>query len=654
MLNYWERLRRDTRARRPLAKMVCVAAAAAVAIALGGCAASPFHTEDHAQSYARFADSLLARTVASSLPQAPRGAGADQGVHEFDSTAAAHHPYHESMDSQVVVPAPYRKITRRHPRLKEPRNIKAKAYIGEHVAALNQPEHRIYLSLQSAIERAMRHSLAIKVQAYNPGIRAAEVTQAQAAFDAVLFANTQYNHTDEPSPYTPFNTSTTSPVLPGTNRQDTVASQIGVRKLLSTGATVQLGVGENYLDVKQNPQGFFPTINPSNTADINLTIDQPLLQGFGGLTSKATIYLAQRNQRIALAQFRSNVIGQVSKVEQGYYQLVGSYSALKIQQRLLEDTEVTQKRLVARGQFDVNSVQIAQGRSAVEQRKADLIKAQGNLRSASDQLKDLINDPSLSLRGNDLLIPTDKPIDVPVAFNVADALETALRQRSILQEDRQNIQRADIEIGVAKNDLLPKANLTFSTQTTGLAADGSFNGAFNRTVNGLHFMDYAAGIQVSIPLGNRAAEGQLEQRKLERAQSVTQMLADAHTVIYQVKTELRNLLTSYQQTQAYDAERRAAADELTGLEIQQGAGQKLTPTFLQLKLDAQQALANAELSEVQSLINYNDALVLLQQAQGTLLEFDRIAIAPAPLGEPRYEGRIRFLGHSYPSHIKSK
>ncbi len=650
MLKYLTGLEANSAASRRAATVACALAAS---VALGGCASSPFHTADHAQSYARFANSILARTVASSLPQVPTGADADQGVHVLDNSDVTHRPY-DSMDSQVVVPAPYRRITHRHPRLKPIKNIRASAADGARVAALNEPEHRIYLSLQGAIERAMRHSLAIKVQAYNPGISAALITQAQAVFDPVLFANTQYNHTNEPSPYSPFNASTTPPNLPGTNRQDSVSSQVGIRKLLGTGATVQMGVGENYLDVRQNPQGFFPTINSSNTADINLTIDQPLLQGYGGVASKATIYLAQRNQRIALAQFRSAVIGQVSKVEQGYYQLVGSYSAVKIQQRLLRDTLQTQKRLVARGQFDVNSVQIAQGRSAVEQRKADLISAQGNLRTASDQLKNLINDPSLSLRSNDLLIPTDKPIDVPVAFNVADAIETALRQRSILQEDRQNIQRSDIQIAVANNDLLPKANLTFSTQSTGLAANGSFNGAFNRTVNGLHYMDYAAGITIDIPLGNRAAEGLLEQRKLQRAQSVTRMLEDAHTVMYQVKTELRALLTNYQQTQAYDAERRAAADELHGLEIQQGAGTKLTPTFLQLKLDAQQALANAELSEVQSLINYNDAIVLLQQAQGTLLEFDRIAIAPAPLGEPRYENRLRFLGRSYPKHMKGK
>jgi outer membrane protein TolC len=258
-------------------------------------------------------------------------------------------------------------------------------------------------------------------------------------------------------------------------------------------------------------------------------------------------------------------------------------------------------------------------------------------------LKVLINDPALDIRGNLLINPTDRPVAEPIALNVAEQIDIALRQRSELQEARLNIEKADITIDVAKNDLLPRFDVTLSTQSTG--QDNSFDTAFKNTIDAQKYIDYSAGLKFEIPLGNRQAEAVVKQRNLERRQALTQMLAVAQSVMFDVRNQLRELLTTYQLIQARSSARQAASDQLAALQSRQEIGEKLTPEFLEVRLTAQQTYASAELDELQAMINYNLAIERLEVAKGTLLEYNRVSLAPPPT-DPDF-GRIRFLGETY-------
>lgn len=65
----------------------------------------------------------------------------------------------------------------------------------------------------------------------------------------------------------------------------------------------------------------------------------------------------------------------------------------------------------------------------------------------------MINSPSLNMSGNLLILPADKPVAEPFMFNVADQIATALRQRSVMAEDRLKLRAADINVRVAANAL---------------------------------------------------------------------------------------------------------------------------------------------------------------------------------------------------------
>ena len=98
-----------------------------------------------------------------------------------------------------------------------------------------------------------------------------------------------------------------------------------------------------------------------------------------------------------------------------------------------------------------------------------------------------------------------------------------------------------------------------------------------------------------------------------------------------VKVALRNMQTSYELIGATRAARRAAADNLRAIEVQEASGVALTPQFLiNQKLSTQERLADAEVQEASALSDYHNAIAALYQSAGTLLERNHIEFRIEP------------------------
>jgi outer membrane protein TolC len=453
-------------------------------------------------------------------------------------------------------------------------------------------------------------------------------------FDPVFFAESQFQRTDQPV------------LIPGAGSNGhSVQSQLGIRQLLPTGTTAEFSYGSTYRTFDSTLDNTTATFRNSYSNVLGVTVTQPLLRGFGADVTQANIYLAQKDRQISLATFRKQVITTVADVEAAYMNLILARTSLDIQTRLLNATIVTDKRVQERKDIDADAVALSQSAAAVEARRAEVIRARVQLRNSSDTLKALINDPEMSIRDNGLINPTDRPTAEQILVSTADAIETALHQRTELQEARLNVEKANIVVRVAKNELLPKLDLTFGVQSASL--DRRFESAFGSTFTPGEFLDFSAGIRLEIPIGNRGAEALLGQRKKERDQALTQIVRIAQVVVQDVKQQLRDMLASYVEIHARERARIRAAEELQAI-TQKEQIVALSPEFLQLKLDSQSRLANAELNLIQSLVNYNIAIMRFEQAKGTLLEFNRISLDRAP--QARYSddlGRIRFMGETY-------
>lgn len=474
------------------------------------------------------------------------------------------------------------------------------------------------VSLQRVVLSSVQNNLSVQFARIAPAINEARVAQAQAAFDFTLFGSTQYSRVHEPRVVT-------STAIPTEVHNKTLTGTLGIRRRFESGATLTL---QNTLtgtkdQLPTNPFSYSPNPNPARNSELAIQLDQPLLKNFGTDVNLAQIRIEQNAAREQVQELKQTLLKNVTDVEEAYWQLVSAHASMQISQRLLdrglEVQGVLRKRMDAK--FDVKQSQFSDAAAQVESRRADLIRSQNVLRSASDRLKLLINDPNTPVGGEILLLPVDMPVDEPIRFNLLDALISALNNRPEIQRALLSIDDASIRQSVADNQRLPELNFRAQIKLNGQS--DSITRAIGR-MSDADFVDYVVGLTFEQPIGNRAAESGLRARKLERLQTVIAYKDVTQRIVAEVKERLRLLETNYQLIEQTRAARIAAAENVRVLKVEEENIAALTPEFLDLKLRRQLSLAQAELQEIQAITEYNSTVARLFASMGTALERNRI------------------------------
>ena len=465
----------------------------------------------------------------------------------------------------------------------------------------------VRLSRDEAVRMAVEGNLDLSVARLSPRIAEQAQIRAEAVFDAVLFADVDWQKLDTPQP---------EGVVPGLAsdvQQENFQVNTGVQKRLRSGAQVELSTTLQRLE--RVPSVF--NVDSYYAANALVSLNQPLLRGFGRELNRIDIRLAENAAASARFDVATNVNQLIRDVEAAYWELDLVRRQLLIQQRLLERTMAERDRLELRAEFDVSPVRITEANSRVELRRADLIRVRSTVRSASDRLKRLINSPELPLADETLVWPSDPPAEGAVRFGLLDAVTTALRRRPELEAALLDVDDAGLRQRLADNLLLPQLDLTAALGFNGIDTD-AWEDAYEDLAEG-NFIDYQLGVRFEQPLGNRDARALSRQRQLEAEQASLAYRQAAQNVVLDVKNALRDVLTNYELVGATRAARWAAADSLRSINVQEEVGVALTDEFLlDLKLNAQERLADAEFQEAQALANYATAIAEMQRAQGIL------------------------------------
>lgn len=481
----------------------------------------------------------------------------------------------------------------------------------------------VAMTLQQAIQMAVKNNLSVQVSRLNPAISQTQVIQAKAAFDATFFINYDFQKLDTPTPLRNV-IPVTGDFIQSTNHTITT----GIRKRTATGATATIQTQTGYID--QTPTSF--VVNSYYTANVMASVTQPLLRNFGPEVNLAEIELAASARDQSNQELRTVLLDTALGAERAYWNLVLARQQLLIQLRLLERTIEDRDVIKKREPYDASPVRVTEANSFVELRRADVIRARQTVRLASDALKQFINDPELSVAGETLILPADAPIEEPVEFNLTDAIRTSLQKRPEIKQSLLLIKDTEIRQRVASNLRLPKLDLSAGVRVNGMS-ENALGRAYENIGDG-DFIDYLFGIQFEQPIGNRLADAFYHQRKLERSASVLAYRRQAQNIVVEIKNALRQIESTYEIIGAARAARRAASDNLRALERQEKAGINLTPEFLlDLKLSTQQRLADAEIQEMQALTDYNTAIASYYRTTGTLLERNQIDFKEDVSGE---------------------
>ena len=299
-------------------------------------------------------------------------------------------------------------------------------------------------------------------------------------------------------------------------------------------------------------------------------------------------------------------------------------SWLRFNTRVLAQTRKTLDKIAARMIHDADRVKYTQALAALKNRETLLINAENQIRLAEYNLKSLLNDPDIPVDGSHRLVTTDKPTREKLQVDRQQAIETAKKHRPELEQARLAVANSEIQVAVARNQLLPRLDIELSQTVNGLGS--TLDRAIDSESTG-DMIDWYAGLSLEIPIGNRAASAQLRQQKLSNLQALAKLMDTTQEIITDVNRAITQLRSYYRQITANHEAAEAASENLDALEKREQLGQALTPEFLELKLNAQVRLANAKIAELRSIVDYNIAIIDLQRAQGSLLSYDNVVIA---------------------------
>lgn len=463
------------------------------------------------------------------------------------------------------------------------------------------------MGLAECIQRALANNYAIRIEAHNPAIKQTQIVEAEAAFDVEFFLDTSWASLDQ---------ATASAFTPGVS--DTRMIQGGFRQLLPSGmsASVALGMDRRRTNFPEEIQ----TINPVYNTNFIAQLRQPLLRGFGLDVNRAQINLRRTEYRISYEQFIQQVRDTLLQVEETYWTLVRSRRTVSIFAESTAQNRVTYQNMQERLDHDATQVEVANSESRWQTSYVAYLESIKRVKDAEERLKNLLNDPELTLANDLEIIPLEMPLAAPLAIDHFGAVRTALDERSEIRAAREQIEAARISTAVTKNAILPQLDLNFQYEVQGIGATGD-NSFDNLTT--ARFQSYTLGASFAYNFGERAARAAHKRARLQEAQAVVALNQVTDLVVEEVNAAIRTLMVRFEQIPPAFLSVAAAERNLRAL---QARTQRIDPSYLQTELQAVEQLASTRQTLLQVLTDYNLGVAQLEKAQGTLLQYNNVAV----------------------------
>ena len=407
----------------------------------------------------------------------------------------------------------------------------------------------------------------------------------------------------------------------------------------------------------------YQTVSPDLSSGFQFRLTQHLLQGFGFAANNRFIRIAKNNRELSDVAFRLQVITTVDQIENMYWNLVYAYENLRVKQESLTFSEKTlsdTKKQVEIGSLaPIEAVkaqsQVASDQQALTVAKTDLQLEQLLMKNA---LSRTLNDPALAggevIPTSTMEVPENEPVQP-----TEDLVSEALRHRPELVERRIQLHSQEISNKAVRSALRPSLDLyayyggsgvggsqnpanvcqnasqPFCATSNpnplfgqyGLAPSVSYADTLNQLVDS-SAPDKGMGLQLNIPLRNRAAEAVQIRSELEYRQLQMALQQEEN----EINIEVRNAQFGVEQNRASVAAAQAAVDYARqSLDAEQKKYQFGTSTTTNV-LQTRSALATAESTLLSATAAYEKSRLELDRATGELLDHAGISIDDAAKG----------------------
>jgi outer membrane protein len=490
------------------------------------------------------------------------------------------------------------------------------------------------LTLADATARALAKNRDIAIEREAENVAEANIARAQGAYDPLLRGDARYREAKVP----------VTSVLSGAPADELAPHQRGLvstaslTQLLGTGGTLTFFTSAGW----DSTNSFLTLITPAWSTSLGIEARQPLLQNRAIDPARRAIRVALVGRERSALSLRRTLLETVNGVEQAYWTLVAAQRDVEIREQGVALAE--QQRADVATRIEAKTApesDIAQPNAEIGRRRRELYEAEEARLRAERALKLLMLENTVDPLWDADVRAVDAPDVAPSPIDLRAALKDAEQFRPELADIDARARLQDIEIEAAHDRVKPQLDLVASYTARGLAGDQTdttfpipgfpvvfpddLSGGLGTSLGNLgrqRFPDASVGVQVSIPLGNRAARADVAIAESTRRQVVTLRDREAQRIAVEVRNAATALQTATQRLDAARVSREAAEVQLQAEQDRFAAG--LTTTFL--VLTRQNDLSAAQVAETTALSAYRRGLAELARARGTLLRDRSITV----------------------------
>jgi len=322
--------------------------------------------------------------------------------------------------------------------------------------------------------------------------------------------------------------------------------------------------------------------------------------GAGRMADRADLVIARLNADASIWNFKAAVMAHVRSVEQQYWALSQCQVNLWAREaavRLGEEIFAREKAGLGRGRADKAGV--AEAEQQLENFRLNLVTATSDVIATERQLRNILGLPASD---NRRIVLDSAPVEAKVEPDWEACLVLMLSSQPDIAQQEVLVRLTELQLAVAKDQLLPAPRPD------------------------------ALNVHAGMPIGPQVAPVDADQagRQLAGQRAFLQQ------VVHQASHSLaRFFLEVDANYKLFQTARRLRAAAQQRLEAQRAFYEEGRVTVDRL-LDAVGQHASAFAQEAQYKTSYNTSIAALEEAKGTLLVYDGIAVAEGPSPRKAY------------------
>lgn len=450
------------------------------------------------------------------------------------------------------------------------------------------------LGLMEALQLALTNNFDVRIDRFNPAIAKTDVDAARGAYDPTISGALEHRQEQ-------------------TDSRDaaTESVSVGLNGVLPTGATYNFGI-----NALETGGILFPTNRLFRTGSGAATVigaSQPLLRNLWIDQTRYNIAVSRKALKISELAFRQRLIATVSSVEQAYFEWIAARENVRVQEEAVSLARQQARDYALRAQIGVAKPLDEQRFEAqASSSEASLLVARRTLRERETALINLVTTEFEAW--HDLALePVDQLPTIGRVFDAQGSWTRAFEHRPDLHQLIVDLERLGLTEKLRYNQIFPTLNLGGAF---GYNASGE---SFGRALGDLSDANkpvWSVGLEASFPIGNRTARAALKGTRLEKEQANERLRQARQTIMVQVENAIIDARTGWERIPATRQAREYAAAALEAGQKRLAAG---TATALEI-LTLQRDLTSARSDEIRALVDYNKAVTVLLEREGTLLD----------------------------------